>query len=238
MGLSSTEKLIEVQRADLVSDHIGGTSKRTTAIIEKAMGGVLFIDEAYTLSSGSEKDFGKEAIETLMSFMNENPEKSVKYPTMIFAGYPDQMDRFMSVNPGLERRLKQTITFEDYTCEELSDIVNLKLLGKNIRFPLNVDKKLAECYYEVPSLTRSKHNAALCDDLIESIQTAQEARLDPETVKTSELFIFTDDDVEKGIANFVQGFSKNVGKQMVSVGSQTGDVILNIPNIGIVFSSP
>jgi len=138
IGLVNNDKVVEVQRDDLVADHIGGTAKKTNAIIEKAMGGVLFIDEAYTLSGGSEKDFGKEAIETLMSAMNAHPDKSIRYPMMIFAGYDAEMDRFMESNPGLSRRLKVQLTFNDYTCVELAEIFNLKLLKRKMKFPLNV----------------------------------------------------------------------------------------------------
>ena len=73
--LVDKEEVVEVQRSDLVSDYIGGTAKKTMAVIEIAMGGVFFVDEAYTLSGGSEKDFRREAIETLMSVMNANPNK-------------------------------------------------------------------------------------------------------------------------------------------------------------------
>ena len=195
--------MTEVQRADLVSDHIGGTAKKTSAIIEKAMGEVLFIDEAFTLSNGSEKDFGKEAIDTLMSAMIENPEKTVNFPMMIFAGYPFEMEKFIETNPGLKRRLKIDLQFQDYTCNELADIVNLKLIGKNMKFPLDVEQKLADGFNEVPTETRSKYNAALCEDIIDAIQSAQEARLDPETAKLSELFSLDTVDVDKGIMEFV-----------------------------------
>ena len=85
---------MEVQRSDLVTEHIGDTASKTPKIIKKAEGGVLFVDEAYTLSSPSERDFGKEAVETLMANMNNNVNPNIKNPIMIFAGYKEQMNDF------------------------------------------------------------------------------------------------------------------------------------------------
>merc|ERR1711974_503403 len=90
VGVISTPNLREVQRPDLVAEYVGQTSPKTRKVIEESRNGVLFIDEAYRLSAGGEKDFGKEAIEELMAAMNAPPGKA---PIQIYAGYPLDMDR-------------------------------------------------------------------------------------------------------------------------------------------------
>ena len=85
---------MEVQRSDLVAEHIGDTASKTTKIIKKAEGGALIVDKAYTLCSASKRDFGKEAVETLIAYMNNNVNPNIKNPIMIFAGYKEQMNDF------------------------------------------------------------------------------------------------------------------------------------------------
>ena len=92
LGITKENKFVEVQRADLVSNVIGGTVKLTKEKIEKARNGVLFVDEAYQLATGVEKDFGTEAIDTIMSIMLSCDSSA---PVCIFAGYPDDMNRFL-----------------------------------------------------------------------------------------------------------------------------------------------
>ena len=94
IGITESEKFVDVQHSDLVAEHIGGTASKTAKIIKKAEGGVLFVDEAYTLCSPSERDFGKEAVETLMANMNNNVNPDIKNAIMIFAGYKEQMNDF------------------------------------------------------------------------------------------------------------------------------------------------
>ena len=89
--------------------------------IERAEGGVLFVDEAYRLKVDSEKDYGKEALDTLMEAMLRGN------PVMIFAGYPAQMEELMKLNPGFKRRIRAIFTFDDFTCEELAEIFMRKL---------------------------------------------------------------------------------------------------------------
>ena len=87
---------------------------------------LLFVDEAYTLCSPSERDFGKEAVETLMAYMNNNVNPNIKNPIMIFAGYKEQMNDFLRMNPGLTRRVKIVLNFADFTPKDLCDITNVK----------------------------------------------------------------------------------------------------------------
>lgn len=121
-GIISQKKFIEVSRSDLVAGYIGQTAKKTREVLESALGGVLFIDEAYSLSQGSENDFGKEAIDEILKFMEDHRKDMV----IIFAGYTKEMSAFLQMNSGLASRIPHTFDFEDYTPDE---IVKIGLLG-------------------------------------------------------------------------------------------------------------
>ncbi len=115
LGLLSTGELVETDRAGLVAGYVGQTALKTAAVIESAMGSVLFIDEAYSLA---EDDFGKEAVSTLVKAMEDHRDELV----VIVAGYPNEMKTFIETNPGLESRFGTTIHFADYTEDELVEI--------------------------------------------------------------------------------------------------------------------
>lgn len=121
-GIISQKKFIEVSRSDLVAGYIGQTAKKTREVLESALGGVLFIDEAYSLSQGSDNDFGKEAIDEILKFMEDHRKDMV----IIFAGYTKEMSEFLQMNSGLASRIPHTFDFEDYTPDE---IVKIGLLG-------------------------------------------------------------------------------------------------------------
>lgn len=123
MGVLSKGHLIEVERADLVGEYIGHTAQKTRDLIKKALGGVLFIDEAYSLARGGEKDFGKEAIDTLVKHMEDEKNQFI----LILAGYPDEIDDFLMTNPGLPSRFPITITFPDYSLDQLMEIAELMI---------------------------------------------------------------------------------------------------------------
>ncbi|MGO4887667.1 stage V sporulation protein K [Anaerobacillus sp. MEB173] len=118
MDVLSKGHLIEVERADLVGEYIGHTAQKTRDLVKKALGGILFIDEAYSLARGGEKDFGKEAIDTLVKSMEDHHQDFV----LILAGYSREMDYFMSLNPGLPSRFPLTLEFPDYSIDELLEI--------------------------------------------------------------------------------------------------------------------
>lgn len=119
LGVLEKGQLVEVDRAGLVAGYVGQTALKTKEKIDEAMGGILFIDEAYTLAKGG-SDFGQEAIDTLLKAMEDNRENFV----VIVAGYPDPMEQFLGSNPGLKSRFNKNIMFEDYTEEELLCIFN------------------------------------------------------------------------------------------------------------------
>ncbi|WWW01464.1 right-handed parallel beta-helix repeat-containing protein [Actinomadura luteofluorescens] len=120
LGVVEKGQVIEVGRADLVSENIGGTALRTTEMFDRARGGVLFIDEAYTLSrKASGTDFGQEAIDTLVKLMEDHRDEVV----VIAAGYSAEMREFLAANPGLSSRFSRTVEFENYSPAELVQIV-------------------------------------------------------------------------------------------------------------------
>ena len=149
LGVLSQGHLVEVSRADLVAQIIGGTAIKTTDVVNKALGGVLFIDEAYTLtnqSKGLGPDFGREAVETLMKLMEDHRDQLV----VIVAGYSEQMEQFLSSNPGIASRFSRTIVFPNYSPDELVTIVQ----GMCDRHEYNLDDNalaaLAHYFTHVP----------------------------------------------------------------------------------------
>jgi len=118
IGALSKGQLIEVDRSGLVAGYVGQTALKTQEVIQSALGGVLFIDEAYSLSSGGENDFGREAIETILKAMEDHRDDLV----VIVAGYDEPMKGFLTSNPGLESRFNKYFYFPDYTGEQLMTI--------------------------------------------------------------------------------------------------------------------
>ena len=119
LGFLSKGQLVEVDRADLVAGYVGQTAIKTKGVIEGALGGVLFIDEAYSLSaSTSQADYGNESIDTLLKMMEDHRDDLV----VIVAGYEKPMRQFIASNPGLKSRFTKYITFRDYSVGELLQI--------------------------------------------------------------------------------------------------------------------
>jgi stage V sporulation protein K len=123
MGVLAKGHFMEVERADLVGEYIGHTAQKTREVLKKANGGVLFIDEAYSLARGGEKDFGKEAIDTLVKAMEDHQHDFV----LILAGYSREMDYFLSLNPGLPSRFPISIDFPNYTTDQLMEMAKRML---------------------------------------------------------------------------------------------------------------
>ena len=127
LGIVSRGQLVEADRAKLVAGYSGQTAIKTNQLVDQAMGGVLFIDEAYTLKSNDGDSFGAEAIDTLLKRLEDDRGKFI----CIVAGYTDQMHDFIDTNPGLKSRFTQTIHFDDYTPDELTQIFLNLAKGKN-----------------------------------------------------------------------------------------------------------
>ena len=127
LGIVSRGQLVEADRAKLVAGYSGQTAIKTNQLVDQAMGGVLFIDEAYTLKSNDGDSFGAEAIDTLLKRLEDDRGKFI----CIVAGYTDQMHDFIDTNPGLKSRFTQTIHFDDYTPDELTQIFINLAKGKN-----------------------------------------------------------------------------------------------------------
>lgn len=122
IGVLSKGQLIEVDRSGLVAGYVGQTALKTQEVIKSALGGVLFIDEAYSLSSGGENDFGREAIETILKAMEDNRDDLI----VVVAGYTGPMEQFLSSNPGLESRFNKYFSFPDYTGAQLMEIFRMQ----------------------------------------------------------------------------------------------------------------
>ncbi|NLI94008.1 MAG: AAA family ATPase [Peptococcaceae bacterium] len=137
LGVLQKGHIIECERADLVGEYIGHTANKTRDMVNKALGGVLFIDEAYSLARGGEKDFGKEAIDVLVKAMEDHKSNLI----LILAGYRIEMDHFIQANPGLRSRFPIHINFPDYSVEELIQIGELMLVKK--QYELTPQAKVA-----------------------------------------------------------------------------------------------
>lgn len=133
--------LVAVTRDDLVGQYIGHTAPKTKEVIKKAMGGVLFIDEAYYLyKPENERDYGQESIEILLQVMENNRDDLV----VILAGYKDKMERFFQSNPGMRSRIAHHLDFPDYSQEELVAIGKLMLAQMNYRLSLDAEKAFGD----------------------------------------------------------------------------------------------
>ena len=235
--------MVEVQRTDLVAQYVGGTAIKTKKKIKEADGGILFVDEAYRLSSNSERvDYGKEAIETMMEHMTSNEYAN---PVFVFAGYGKEMKDFLEVNAGLNRRIKNRLLFKSFVPVELAEITKKKL-NESKKYPHDADTLLFNCFKELSPRVIDEHNASLCEDLIDKIQFHQEKRLSL-NCSMLDLEKFTSDDFRHGIKDFLDHCS-NYGSLKRDIGTMTDlgkddiqsppAVILNIPNKDPVFSSP
>ncbi len=175
LGVLSEQKFIEVDRADLVGEYIGQTTHKTRELIERAQGGVLFIDEAYSLARGGEKDFGKEAIDMLVTHMDNQQQRFV----LILAGYPKQMDYFLATNPGLRSRFPFIIDFKDYDVDQLLAIAKQMVANRDYMFTNEAEYKLIQLIKRqmVTGSNQNFSNGRYIRNLIEKIIRNQSTRL-------------------------------------------------------------
>jgi SpoVK/Ycf46/Vps4 family AAA+-type ATPase len=174
LGISDRPLVVECARADLVGGYIGQTAIKTAAKFEEARGGVLFIDEAYSLDVGEDAgwDFGREAIDTLLKLMEDN-RLAVR---VIVAGYPKLMRGFLEMNPGLDSRFDRTIAFPDYTPDELVRIFE-GLCGESDYEPLADAVDAVRAFISEQRRDESFGNARMIRKLFESSIGAQASRL-------------------------------------------------------------
>ena len=172
LGILSKGQLVEVDRSGLVAGYVGQTALKTQKVIEKAMGGVLFVDEAYALNGKSENDFGQEAIDTLLKAMEDHRDDLV----VIVAGYTDLMDKFIHSNPGLESRFNRFLLFEDYSLDELMAIFKMRC-GKGYTLSPEAEPLVRDYIAEESADGDGFGNARGVRNIFEHILVAQNNRL-------------------------------------------------------------
>ncbi|MFI6520517.1 AAA family ATPase [Spirillospora sp. NPDC050679] len=173
-NLLSSGHLVEVTRANLVAEYVGQTAPRVRAVVERALGGVLFIDEAYTLTqaAGDSRDFGNEAVAELLRLMEEHRSDLV----VIVAGYGEQMEQFLDSNPGLRERFPKKVHFPDYSNDELIEIFEYMAAAQGFQLAEDVRGALEELLAK-HERDRSFGNARLMRNLLEGAISRQGRRL-------------------------------------------------------------
>ncbi len=190
--------MVEVERADLVGEYIGHTAQRTREVVRRAVGGVLFLDEAYSLARGGEKDFGRECIDGLVRSMEEHRDELV----VILAGYPREMDWLVDQNPGLRSRIAIWIHFPDYSPAELVEISRRMLERWQYRLAPEAAVFLAERLRSGEmDLSGEFGNARGVRNLLEKALRCQAVRLtDRHAPPAVELMTVTRSDLEVAVA--------------------------------------
>lgn len=191
LGILPSGQLIEVDRSGLVGSHVGETAQKTTLVVGSAMGGTLFIDEAYSLTSTkSSSDFGSEAIDTLLKRMEDDRGKFI----VIAAGYTNEMKEFVASNPGMKSRFTKTFHFEDYTPEELMKITKSSIGKLNLELSSEAEDAL-KIHFSILYSQRDKHfgNARIVRNLLEKVKKRQLLRIADESNKDDKNKIIIDD---------------------------------------------
>lgn len=195
MGVLPKGHLIELERADLVGEYIGHTAQKTREQIKRALGGILFIDEAYSLARGGEKDFGKEAIDAMVKAMEDHKDNLI----VILAGYRVEMDDFLKVNPGLRSRFPIIFDFEDYSIDELLKIAQHMLDRRQYRLSKESEAKLGATLSQRLYKDRENFgNARLVRNLIERGIRKQAVRLfEKDRSSREELMLILPEDIKE-----------------------------------------
>ena len=172
LGVVEKGQLVETDRSSLVAGYIGQTAIQVRQVFEKAMGGVLLIDEAYALARGGERDFGQEAIDTIVKFIEDHRHDVV----VIAAGYPDEMHQFIDSNPGLRSRFPKTIFFPDYSTDELVAIFQSLCAGSSYACTTGARRRVREWFGAQPR-DKGFGNARLARNLFEAAVACQASRI-------------------------------------------------------------
>ena len=193
-GILSRGHLVETGRGDLVGKYVGWTAKCVKKKFEEAEGGVLFIDEAYSLVDGREGGFGDEAINTIVQEMENHREDMI----VIFAGYPDKMEGFLAKNPGLRSRIAFHVNFEDYSVDELCRIAELIASKKGLRLGKGTQERLSKVF-EAAVEKDDFGNGRFVRNVIEKAQMSLASRLvelDPADVSDAQVITIMPEDIE------------------------------------------
>ena len=193
-GLLSKGHLVEVGRGDLVGKYVGWTAQIVKKKFTEASGGVLFIDEAYSLVDGKAGLYGEEAINTIVQEMENHRDELV----VIFAGYPEEMEKFIQSNPGLRSRIAFHVPFSDYNTEELCQIARLQASKLELRLTDDAVDKMAGIF-DLVQKEADFGNGRYVRNLIEKARMAQAARLvgsDVENLTRKEIATITAEDIE------------------------------------------
>lgn len=194
LGILSQGQLVEVDRSALVAGYVGQTAVKTQEVIEKAKGGVLFIDEAYALNGGGENDFGQEAIDTLLKAMEDNRDDLV----VIVAGYDALMERFVHSNPGLESRFNRYLHFDDYTPEEMLAIFEMQCRKGCYELEEAARDNVQALIAEANTNSIAFGNARGVRNIFEKVLVNQANRLsEMESVTREDLMRITEADVDR-----------------------------------------
>lgn len=193
LGVLKKGHLVETDRSGLVAEYVGQTAVKTNKIIDSALDGVLFIDEAYTLTNGGTNDYGPEAIATLLKRMEDDRDRLV----VILAGYNQEIESFIHSNPGLRSRFNRYIHFEDYTAEELYEIFCLQVRRNEYKLASDASLYLKELLTAaVDNKPKDFGNARYVRNLFEKSIEAQANRLASATKLTrEELILITKEDL-------------------------------------------
>lgn len=195
LGVLSKGQFVEVDRGGLVAGYVGQTAIKTQEVIGSAIGGILFIDEAYSLNvEDSGNDFGKEAIETLLKAMEDKRDDFV----VIVAGYSELMDRFIKSNPGLKSRFNKFIHFADYDCDELMEILEVFLKKNQYAISANASAILYQCFEQlVAQKDNNFGNGRTVRNVFEKMVSIQANRvIKSRSISDEELTLFTVEDVK------------------------------------------
>lgn len=194
IGVLSKGHLVEVDRSALVAGYVGQTAIKTQKKIQEAMGGILFIDEAYSLVS-SGNDFGQEAINTILKAMEDYREDLI----VIVAGYPDLMENFIESNPGLKSRFNKYINFPDYSTDELVRIFRTFCKEYDYRLDRDAERKLKELIEKIEEDKEDDFaNARTIRNLFEKVVTGQARRIAFEDPDKDELTRISAEDISRG----------------------------------------
>ena len=174
IGVLSEGQLVEVTRADLVAQYVGQTAPLTMSVIKSAMGGVLFVDEAYSLYRGKDDSFGLEAIDTLVKAMEDHRDNLI----VVLAGYKKEMATFLEANSGLKSRFPNLINFDDYTGTQLYQIACIQAKSKGYEISEDAKEPLIQYFNEVQSINAEEAgNGRLARNVVEEAILKQAERL-------------------------------------------------------------